>query len=134
MATKRLTVLAITAVPERVSEWLWQSKMIRAEPEGRRTPTSPDPSNVMRYEALARLLRELRKFQEFSKNAAKKAGLTSQQHQALLSIRGLSSSEPVSIGDVANVLLVAIIRLSKSWIGWPDLAFYPEMSMRPKGW
>lgn len=58
------------------------------------------------YEALARFRYELRKFQEFSNGSAKKAGLTPRQHQALLSVRGFSSSDPVSIGDLAQVLLI----------------------------
>jgi DNA-binding MarR family transcriptional regulator len=58
------------------------------------------------YEALARLRYELRKFQAFSSAAADKAGLTPQQHQALLIVRGFSSRDPVSIGDLAKFLLI----------------------------
>jgi DNA-binding MarR family transcriptional regulator len=63
-------------------------------------------SDSVDYEALARLRYELRKFQAFSSAAATKAGLTPQQHQALLIIRGFSSPDPVSIGDLARYLLV----------------------------
>jgi DNA-binding MarR family transcriptional regulator len=58
------------------------------------------------YEALARLRHELRKFQAFSSAAAIKAGLTPQQHQALLIVRGFSNPAPVSIGDLAKFLLI----------------------------
>ena len=63
-------------------------------------------SDRVNYEALARLRYELRKFQAFSSAAATKAGLTPQQHQALLIIRGFSDREPVSIGDLAKYLLI----------------------------
>ena len=58
------------------------------------------------YEALARFRYELRRFQAFSEAAANKSGLTAQQHQALLAIRGLSGSEPLSVGDLASYLLI----------------------------
>ena len=68
--------------------------------------TSPTTSDRVDYEALARLRYELRKFQAFSSAAATKAGLTPQQHQALLIIRGFSDPDPVSIGDLAKYLLI----------------------------
>ena len=58
------------------------------------------------YEALAQFRYQLRKFLSFSEAAAQKAGLTPQQHQALLAIKGFSSAEPVSVGDLAEFLLV----------------------------
>jgi DNA-binding MarR family transcriptional regulator len=63
-------------------------------------------SDSVDYEALARLRYELRKFQAFSSAAATRAGLTPQQHQALLIIRGFSDPDPVSIGDLARYLLI----------------------------
>lgn len=63
-------------------------------------------SDRVDYEALARLRYELRKFQAFSSAAAAKAGLTPQQHQALLIIRGFSAPDAVSIGDLAKYLLI----------------------------
>jgi DNA-binding MarR family transcriptional regulator len=85
------------------------SKKRQARPANFRTrgaATSRDASDAVDYEALARFRYELRKFQEFSKAAANKAGLTPQQHQALLTIRGFSSSDPVSVGDLAEFLLI----------------------------
>jgi DNA-binding MarR family transcriptional regulator len=58
------------------------------------------------YETLARFRHELRKFQAFSEAAANRSGLTAQQHQALLAIRGFSRREPVSVGDLARYLLI----------------------------
>jgi DNA-binding MarR family transcriptional regulator len=58
------------------------------------------------YEALAQFRFRLRRFLSFSETAARNAGLTPQQHQALLAIKGFSSAEPVSVGELAEFLLV----------------------------
>jgi len=58
------------------------------------------------YKALAQFRFQLRKFLSFSEAAAQNAGLTPQQHQALLAIKGFSSTEPISVGDLAEFLLV----------------------------
>ncbi len=58
------------------------------------------------YQALAQFRYQLRTFLAFSEAAAQKAGLTPQQHQALLAIRGFAGPEPASIGDVARFLLI----------------------------
>lgn len=58
------------------------------------------------YESLARFRHELRRFAAFSEAAANRSGLTAQQHQALLAIRGFSKRESVSIGDLAQYLLI----------------------------
>ena len=58
------------------------------------------------YKALAQFRFQIRKFLSFSEAAAQKAGLTPQQHQALLAIKGFSSTEPISVGDLAEFLLV----------------------------
>jgi DNA-binding MarR family transcriptional regulator len=58
------------------------------------------------YEVLAQFRYQLRKFLSFSEAAAAKAGLTPQQHQALLAIKGFSSAAPISVGDLAQFLLV----------------------------
>jgi DNA-binding MarR family transcriptional regulator len=71
-----------------------------------RASKSRSASDAVDYEALAQFRYELRKFQAFSKAAAHTAGLTPQQHQALLIIRGFSSHDPVSVGDLAEFLLI----------------------------
>ncbi|WP_424628386.1 MarR family winged helix-turn-helix transcriptional regulator [Bradyrhizobium sp. SYSU BS000235] len=58
------------------------------------------------YRALANFRFELRKFLAFSETAANKAGLTPQQHQALLTVKGFSSENPVSIGELAKLLFI----------------------------
>lgn len=75
---------------------------VRAGNTRTRSPASPDVD----YKALAEFRYQLRKFLSFSETAAHKAGLTPQHHQALLAIKGFSSAAPVSIGDLADFLLV----------------------------
>ncbi len=58
------------------------------------------------YAALAQFRYQLRAFMAFSEAAAQKAGLTPQQHQAMLAIRGFGGPEPASVGDVARFLLI----------------------------
>jgi DNA-binding MarR family transcriptional regulator len=58
------------------------------------------------YVALARIRFEIRKFLAFSEAAARKEALTPQQHQALLSIKGFSEEKSVSVGEVADFLLI----------------------------
>lgn len=59
------------------------------------------------YEALANLRFALRRFMDFSTSAAEEGGLPSQQHQALLAIKGHSSADAMTIGMLANRLLIA---------------------------
>ena len=58
------------------------------------------------YAALAQFRLQVRTFLAFSEAAARRAGLTPQQHQALLAIKGFAGSEAASIGDVARFLLI----------------------------
>jgi DNA-binding MarR family transcriptional regulator len=48
----------------------------------------------------------LRRFLAFSEAAALKAGLTPQQHQLMLSIKGAPGRDFLSIGEIADRLLV----------------------------
>ena len=57
------------------------------------------------YETLAAFRHSIRKFLQFSEQAARKAGLPPRQHQALLAIRGAESNEPLTVGDLANLLV-----------------------------
>ena len=59
------------------------------------------------YEALANLRYELRRFTDFSSYEVQKLGLTPQQHQALLAVKGLQEGQRMSIGMLADRLLVA---------------------------
>lgn len=56
------------------------------------------------YEMLADFRITLRRFLSFSEAAAREAGLTPRQHQALLAIKGAPGEAPVSVGDLADRL------------------------------
>ena len=56
------------------------------------------------YQLLAQLRYLLRRFAAFSEAAARRAGLTAQQHQALLAIRGFPGRARVSVGELAERL------------------------------
>ncbi|MGY3405960.1 DNA-binding MarR family transcriptional regulator [Bradyrhizobium sp. GM5.1] len=58
------------------------------------------------YGALAQFRYQLRTFLAFSEAAAQSAGLTPQQHQALLAIKGLAAPDGASVGDIARFLLI----------------------------
>jgi len=78
-----------------------RSRNQTASPASRRaSPASVD------YQALARFRYQLRLFLAFSETAARKAGLSPQQHQALLAIKGFSGPAPASVGDLARFLLI----------------------------
>lgn len=56
------------------------------------------------YETLADLRYALRLFLRFSEEAAQRAGLTPQQHQALLAIKGFPKRDQVTVGELAERL------------------------------
>lgn len=57
------------------------------------------------YQALAEFRHTLRRFLAFSEAAARDSGLTPQQHQAILAIKGHGDGG-MSIGDLADKLLI----------------------------
>jgi DNA-binding MarR family transcriptional regulator len=74
------------------------------------SPDSPSPDSPPRavsqadYEALAEFRHALRRFLHFSAAAARSAGLSPQQHQALLAIKGSPGGTAISIGELAGRL------------------------------
>jgi DNA-binding MarR family transcriptional regulator len=58
------------------------------------------------YKALAQFRYQLRIFLAFSENVAERHGLTPQQHQALLGIKGFVDPGPAAVSDVAQFLLI----------------------------
>jgi DNA-binding MarR family transcriptional regulator len=58
------------------------------------------------YRALAEFRFQLRTFLTFAKDAAEKAGLAPQQHQALLVIKGFPDEDEPTIGYLAERLLI----------------------------
>ncbi|MDE2592947.1 MAG: winged helix-turn-helix transcriptional regulator [Burkholderiales bacterium] len=58
------------------------------------------------YERLADFRYALRQFLAFSQQSAKHAGLTPQQHQALLAIKGSQARGGMSVGDLSDRLIL----------------------------
>jgi DNA-binding MarR family transcriptional regulator len=56
------------------------------------------------YEMLAAFRHALRQFLHFSEQAAHAAGVTPQQHQALLAIKGFPGRDEVTVGELAERL------------------------------
>lgn len=56
------------------------------------------------YELLAAFRYALRRFLRFSEQAAQAAGITPQQHQALLAIKGFPGRDLVTVGELAERL------------------------------
>ena len=54
------------------------------------------------YETLAAFRYSLRRFLHFSEDAAQSVGLTPQQHQALLSIKGFPGRDKITITELAE--------------------------------
>jgi DNA-binding MarR family transcriptional regulator len=58
------------------------------------------------YERLSAFRYALREFLKFSEGAAKEAGLTVQQHQALLTIKGFPGRDHITNGELAEWLQI----------------------------
>jgi len=82
---------------------LWQGR--RVPPKSRETdPVTPlDPAD---YQSLGEFRRAIRDFLAFSEESAHAQGVTSQQHQALLAIKAHAGAEAMSIGELAESLLI----------------------------
>jgi len=63
------------------------------------------PVSDEQFRALARFRSTLLRFLRYSEDAARTAGLTPQQHQALLALRG-GADEPMTMGEIAEELAV----------------------------
>ena len=75
--------------------------------ESRKPRPSPTATlDEQDYATLASFRRSLRIFLAFSEDAARKAGLPSQQHQAILAIRGLAPEAGMTVNDLAEHLLL----------------------------
>lgn len=67
------------------------------------SPGRPRRLAAADYQTLAELRYLLRSFTSFSTTAARRSGLTAQQHQALLAVKG-SAQERLSVGQLAERL------------------------------
>ena len=69
--------------------------------------TAPHPAlEAADYQALGEFRQAIRDFLAFSEGSARDQGVTSQQHQALLAIKAHLGAEPMSIGELAESLLI----------------------------
>ena len=64
------------------------------------------PENLTKsdYESLAAFRRSLRRFLRYAEDGARRAGLTPQQHQVLLAIKGQPGRDWASIAELAEAL------------------------------
>lgn len=58
------------------------------------------------YEVLAAFRYQMRRFLRFSENASRQAGLTPQQHQLLLAIKGFPGRDWATVGELGSRLQV----------------------------
>ena len=69
-------------------------------------PQDSSQLTQQQYETLASFRYALRRFLRFSEDAAHAVGLTPQQHQALLAIKGYPQGQLVTIGHLAERLQI----------------------------
>ncbi len=74
--------------------------------EGLASLMAPQRIDKAEYVRLAQFRSSLRRFVRFSESQARKAGLTPQQHQMLLAIKGTPDREWVTAGEIAEALQV----------------------------
>ena len=63
-----------------------------------------EPLTEAQYRSLARFRHALRRFQRFSEDAARSAGLTPSQHQLLLAVRGFDGPDAPSVTAIGELL------------------------------
>jgi DNA-binding MarR family transcriptional regulator len=68
--------------------------------------SAPPELDATDYQSLGEFRRAIRDFLAFSEESAREHGVTSQQHQALLAIKAHTGREPMSIGELADSLLI----------------------------
>jgi DNA-binding MarR family transcriptional regulator len=73
------------------------------EARGRGRPGQLDP---LAYRALSDFRYLIRRFLEFSQQAARGANITTRQHQALLALKGFAGREQPTVGDLAERLRI----------------------------
>ena len=85
---------------------LKQRKSLRSDKAESSKRSKANAFNPVDYEALAQFRYTLRLFLAFSDTKAKNAGVTSQQYQALLAIKGFSSQTPMFVGELSRLLVI----------------------------
>jgi DNA-binding MarR family transcriptional regulator len=79
---------------------------MRAPPKAPETVPFAPRLDLADYQSLGEFRRAIRDFLAFSEDSAREQGVTSQQHQALLAIKAHAGPEPMSIGELADSLLI----------------------------
>ena len=62
---------------------------------------------LSQYQSLAEFRYQLRRFLHFSEQAARSVGLEPQQHQLLLTLKGLPQGRPATVSEVAERLQIS---------------------------
>ncbi|MDR7142974.1 MarR family winged helix-turn-helix transcriptional regulator [Rhizobium sp. BE258] len=83
------------------------------------------------YEALANLRYRIRKFRQFSADAATRLGLAPPEHQALLAIKGLGIDGEMSVSSLAETLFLAPAAAMELTEGLRDRGFL-TIATKPK--
>jgi DNA-binding MarR family transcriptional regulator len=78
------------------------------------------------YETLAAFRYSLRQFLHFSEDAAQSVGLTPQQHQALLSIKGFPGRDKITITELAEQMQIR----HQSAVGLADRLMFQGLLVR----
>jgi DNA-binding MarR family transcriptional regulator len=86
----------------------------------------PDKLHKAQYETLAAFRYALRKFIHFSETAAQAVGITPQQHQALLAIKGFPGRDQVTMSELAERLQLR----HHSTVGLIDRLVTEKLAMR----
>jgi DNA-binding MarR family transcriptional regulator len=73
-------------------------------PSAQAQDLSRKPLSQEDYEMLAALRYALRRFMRFSERSAQRAGITPQQHQALLAIKGFPGGDYMTVSELAEWL------------------------------
>lgn len=87
------------------------------------------PISKKEYETLATFRYALRQFLRFSETAARQAGITPQQHQALLAIAGFPNQDQITVSELAERLQVR----HHSAVGLVDRMAAQELVIRESG-
>lgn len=87
------------------------------------------PISKKEYEMLATFRYALRQFLRFSETAARQAGITPQQHQALLAVAGFPNQDQVTVSELAERLQIQ----HHSAVGLVDRMVMQDLVVREPG-
>lgn len=88
-----------------------------------------EPISKKEYEMLATFRYALRQFLRFSETAARQAGITPQQHQAILTISGFPDQDQITVSELAERLQIR----HHSAVGLVDRLAAQDLVMREPG-